>query len=219
MREVSRPASAPSFIAMVLILALSLVALPSARAQSPAENAQAFVQGLSDKATDLIADPNVGAQERAERFRGLLNDYFASSAIGKWVLGRYWRQATEQERKEYLKLFEDYIVYGHVKRFSVYSGEQLKVMRAVSNSEKSITVFSQFIRPDGSTPINVDWRVAPKGEQFLITDVVVEGTSMSQTLRSDFASTIHQKGGKIAGLIEVLREKVALLKADLGISA
>jgi phospholipid transport system substrate-binding protein len=219
MREESRPASPFSFVFVVLVLALSLVAIASARAQSPAENARVFVQGLSDQATALLADSNLTAQERAERFRGLLNDFFASSAIGKWVLGRYWRQATEQQQKEYLELFEDYIVYGHVKRFSAYSGEQLKVVRAVSNSENSITVFSQFIRPDGSNPINVDWRVAPKGKRFLITDVVVEGTSLSQTLRSDFASTIHQKGGKIAGLLEVLREKVSLLKAELGITA
>jgi len=42
--------------------------------------------------------------------------------------------------------------------------------------------------------------------------VIVEGTSMSNTLRSDFGSIIRQKGGSIAGLISALREKTASLK-------
>ncbi|MSO85400.1 MAG: ABC transporter substrate-binding protein, partial [Rhodospirillales bacterium] len=45
-----------------------------------------------------------------------------------------------------------------------------------------------------------------------IVDVVVEGTSMSNTMRADFTSVINQKGGQISGLIETLREKTAALK-------
>jgi ABC-type transporter MlaC component len=35
---------------------------------------------------------------------------------------------------------------------------------------------------------------------------------MSTTLRSEFGSIINQKGGKISGLLEVLREKTKTLK-------
>ncbi len=45
-----------------------------------------------------------------------------------------------------------------------------------------------------------------------ILDVIVEGASMSQTLRSDFGSIIRQKGGKVSGLLDVLRVKTAALE-------
>lgn len=178
-----------------------------------------MVQSLSDEATALLNEPNATAEKRVEAFRGLLRKYFASSAIGKWVLGRYWRQATDAERSEYLRLFEDYIVYGYVKRFGAYSGEKLSIVRAANNDKTSVTVFSEFVRPGGEKPIMVDWRVGHDADTFKITDVVVEGTSLSQTLRSDFASTIHQGGGNVESLLVVLREKVAQLKTDLGISS
>lgn len=218
MRRVTRPISAFQLIAIVFSALLLTYGHPL-RAATPTEGAQNLVQTLSDKATALLNQSNSTSEQQVEAFRGLLRQYFASSAIGKWVLGRYWRQATEAERKEYLKLFEDYIVYGYVKRFSNYSGEQLKILRAASNDQRSVTVYSEFSRPSGDKPIRVDWRVGHRGDSFRITDVMVEGTSLSQTLRSDFASTIHQGGGQVESLLVVLRQKVAQLKLDLGIAA
>jgi len=218
MRRVIRSVSAFSLIAMVF-LALLLTSGQPTRAATSTEGARTLVQTLSDKATALLNQSDTTPQQRVEAFRGLLRQYFASSAIGRWVLGRYWRRATEAERQEYLQLFEDYIVYGYVKRFSDYSGEKLTILRAANNDAKSVTVFSEFIRPGGEKPIRVDWRVGHRGDTYRITDVMVEGTSLSQTLRSDFASTIHQGGGKVENLLTVLREKVAELKIDLGISS
>jgi ABC-type transporter MlaC component len=64
--------------------------------------------------------------------------------------------------------------------------------------------------------VQVLWRVGARGEIIKILDVVVEGASMSQTLRSDFGSIIRQRDGKVSGLLEELRVKTASLKADAG---
>lgn len=217
MRTMTRPASAFSFLAAILFALVVVHSQPS-HAVAPAEGARALVQSLSDEATALLNNADATAEKRVEAFRGLLRKYFASAAIGKWVLGRYWRQATDAARSEYLRLFEDYIVYGYVKRFGAYSGEKLSIVRATDNSNASVTVFSEFVRPGSEKPIMVDWRVGHDADKYRITDVVVEGTSLSQTLRSDFASTIHQSGGEVESLLVVLREKIAELKLDLGIS-
>ncbi len=58
------------------------------------------------------------------------------------------------------------------------------------------------------------WRVRAYGDDTMkVLDVIVEGASMSQTLRSDFGSIIRQKGGKVSALLDVLRAKTASLKA------
>jgi len=205
MRTMTRPASAFSFLAAILFALVVVHSQPS-HAVAPAEGARALVQSLSDEATALLNNADATAEKRVEAFRGLLRKYFASAAIGKWVLGRYWRQATDAARSEYLRLFEDYIVYGYVKRFGAYSGEKLSIVRATDNSNASVTVFSEFVRPGSEKPIMVHWRVGHDADKYRITDVVVEGTSLSQTLRSDFASTIHQSGGNVESLLAVLRE-------------
>ncbi len=73
-------------------------------------------------------------------------------------------------------------------------------------------MFTQISRTAGQ-PVRVLWRVRAYGDTMKILDVIVEGASMSQTLRSDFGSIIRQKGGKVSGLLDVLRVKTAALKS------
>ncbi|MDH5488800.1 MAG: ABC transporter substrate-binding protein, partial [Rhodospirillaceae bacterium] len=71
---------------------------------------------------------------------------------------------------------------------------------------------SELVRPNSKDVIRVDWRVRQNGDEYRIVDVYVEGISMGQTQRSEFASVIKQKGGTVEGLLQVLRTKVSSLQ-------
>jgi len=204
-------------LALAAGFALSALLLGApARAAAELENgARTFVESLAKQAVDSLADPKIARSERINRFRRMFNDSFAVEAIGRWILGRHWRTATEAERAEYLGLFEDLMVVSYVDRFAEYAGEALKVNRSIAENENTVTIFSEIVRPNGGPPVRVDWRVGRnKAAAYKIVDVVVEGTSMSNTMRSDFTSVINQKDGQVSGLIEVLREKTVALKQD-----
>ena len=57
--------------------------------------------------------------------------------------------------------------------------------------------------------IKVNWRVRKKDNVHKITDVVVEGISMSVTQRDEFVSVIRQRGGKVRGLLNALHKKTS----------
>ena len=70
-------------------------------------------------------------------------------------------------------------------------------------------VFSEIVR-QGAEPIKVDWQVySGDSINFKIVDVKVEGVSMGQTQKSEFSSVIRQNGGKIEGLLAILRKRVS----------
>ncbi len=181
-----------------------------AKASDHDKGAEKFISSMAAKALAALTDLKVSRCERVKRFRVLLNDYFAVKAIGRWVLGRHWRQATKAERKEYLGLFEDLLVATYLDRFTKYSGETLAVSNSVVYGKNDIMVYSQIIRPDGEPPLKVEWRVRARGDGYKIIDVIVAGISMGQTQRSEFASVIRQKGGAIKGLLEELRKRAKL---------
>ncbi|MBM3580943.1 MAG: ABC transporter substrate-binding protein, partial [Alphaproteobacteria bacterium] len=116
-------------LALAAGFALSALLLGApARAAAELENgARTFVESLAKQAVDSLADPKIARSERINRFRRMFNDSFAVEAIGRWILGRHWRTATEAERAEYLGLFEDLMVVSYVDRFAEYAGEALKV--------------------------------------------------------------------------------------------
>ena len=178
------------------------------------EGANAFLKSLANQAVKSLTDADTPRPERIKRFRAIFRANFAVRSIGKFVLGRNWRRASDEERKEYLVLFEDLIVISYVDRFQRYAGDSLKVKRTRVDSERIATVFSEIKRPDGAKPIHVDWRVGTNGTTYKLLDVVIEGTSMSNTLRSDFGSIVRREGNQIGGLLAALREKTAALKAE-----
>lgn len=193
---------------------LALQGVPSAHA-SAATTPEGFIDSLAERAIESLTDKSVERPQRIQRFRALFTDHFAVKGIGKWVLGRYWRKATDTEKSDYLTLFEDLMVVSYVDRFATYAGERLAIKKTLPDNDTLSTVYSEIKRPGAGQPIRVDWRVSKaKSGGFKIVDVMVEGTSMSATLRSDFKSIIRQNGGKIAGLISALRKKTSALKAE-----
>lgn len=203
---------------LALPLAMALVYAVSGSAAEPiAAGAEALVRSFAGEGVVLLEDRSASLASRAERFRGLLDKYFATDAIARWVLGRYWGQFDAQEQREYRRLFEDLVVYGYVKRFGEYTGERLRITRSVTDNPTQVTVYSEIDRPASGQPIHVDWRVGARDGVYKITDVVVENVSLSQTWRSDFSSVIQQGGGP-AALLQTLHDRTAQLKADLGVA-
>jgi phospholipid transport system substrate-binding protein len=183
-------------------------AVELAQARVPMPTASKFISNLANDAIAMLSDKTMALDDRIRRFRQLMNANFDVPEIAKFVLGKYWRVATPDERVEYTKLFEDYVVDIYATRFQDYNGEQLKVNSAVGADDGGAFVSSAIVRTNGGAPVKVDWKLKSDGPNFKIVDVLVEGVSMSVTQRDDFAAAIQARGGKVAGLIDLLKQKV-----------
>jgi phospholipid transport system substrate-binding protein len=193
---------------LLLVLCVGCVALGSGGVAEGADPADAgvFVQTMADKAIVTLTGHDIDREERIVRFRELLKDYFDVRTIARWVLGRHWKDATDDQRREYLALFEDLIVATYIDRFANYAGERFAVTQALTAAGGDILVNSEITRPEGGDPLNVGWRVREREGRLRIIDVMVDGMSMGQTQRSEFASVIRRSGGSVEGLLVELRK-------------
>lgn len=195
-------------VALAGLAAAAIGAAWSVAAADTAAEGKAFIENLAEQAIAALTPPGISRDEREARARSLLTDNFAVPTIGQFVLGRHWRSASPEERAEYLRLFEELIVVTYVDRFSRYSGERLNVTNAVVDQQSGdVLVYSQITRPAGG-PVQVAWRVRRMPPSFKVVDVLVEGVSMGQTQRSDFASVIRNNGGALSALLDEMRRRV-----------
>ena len=176
-----------------------------------AADANGFMNQLWGQTVEVLSN-KVPRAERLMRFRQLFQADFDGPGIARFVLGRYWRSASEQEQQEYLKLFEDYVVLVYGTRLSKFNGETFKLLG--SRTDESGTIVStDIISPSGEAPIKVDWRLIADHGSFKINDVIIEGISMLVTQRSEFASVIQRHGGQVGGLLELMRERARIASA------
>ena len=173
-----------------------------------AANPAGFVKDMGDKAFASLSEAGLSDEERAARFRGLLNDAFDLPRIARFTLGRYWRTATDDEKKEFVELFEKFVIQAYTARFQDLSGKKLHVIQAREVSASQALVLSEILIP-GKPAVKINWRVRSKDEVHKIVDVMVEGISMSVTQRDEFAAVIRQTGGRVGGLIKALRRKTS----------
>jgi phospholipid transport system substrate-binding protein len=196
---------------MLGLLAAGAMALPAmVGSREAAADARIFIDALGDKALEALTG-DIGQDVREQRFRELLNEFFDMRSIGKFVLARYWKVATDEEKDEFLGLFETLVVQAYAQRFTEYSGERFNVIEVTADAKPGYsTVRSVVERPEGED-VRVDWLVLEENGVSKIEDVKIEGVSMAQTYRSEFASVIQSKGGKVAGLITALRDKTGAI--------
>ena len=195
----------PAFLAVLFIGAVNVPL-------SHAENGSAddFIKRVGTEAIDSLTDNNLSDKERQDRFREILERTFKIELIARFTLGRHWRRATKPQKKEYVVLFEDFIVQAYAARFKGYAGEGFNVGRARDINDRDKLVQSNLILTDGRK-IPVHWRVRGSSE-YKIIDVLVEGVSMAITQRDEFAAIINQRGGKVEGLLRALRDKTGRKK-------
>src|SRR6516162_3729278 len=170
-----------------------------------AADADLFMSQLWGQTVEVLSN-KVPVAERLARFRQLFQADFDGPGIARFVLGRYWRSASQQEQQEFLNLFEDYVVFVYGTRLSNFNGETFKV-RGSRTDENSTIVSTDILSPSGEAPIKVDWRLVTDKGAFKINDVVIEGISMLVTQRSEFASVIQRHGGQVGGLLTMMRER------------
>jgi phospholipid transport system substrate-binding protein len=195
-------------IISLLIASTTLTAAPNA---ALAADANVFMSEMWNRAVEVLSK-KVPVTERLARFRQLFQADFDGPGIARFVLGRYWRSASVQEQQEFLKLFEDYVVFVYGTRLSNFNGETFKI-RGSRTDESGTIVSTDILSPSGETPIKVDWRLVTDKGVFKINDVVIEGISMLVTQRSEFASVIQRHGGQVGELLTMMRERARTASA------
>jgi phospholipid transport system substrate-binding protein len=194
-------------IRAVLLVAIFALAPGLARAADVADPAK-FIDSLVDNALQTLRNPGLPDGEREARLGSMLTQNFDIPRIARYVLGRYWLSASDDERKAFVHLFERWIVRTYAARLGQYTTTAtVKVTGARPESDTGAVVMSQIIRPSGP-PTKIEWRVRREGDAYRVLDIDVEGVSMALSEREQVAATIQRNGGTVASLNRTLAAKL-----------
>jgi len=180
-----------------------------------AGRATAFIEAAG---RDLVAQLNATTgtvAQRRERVAAVLRRAIDIEGTGRFILGRYWRQASEAEQRQYLQLFDEIIIRNLSARFGEYQGVRFTVGRTQQRSEEDVLVTTQVDRPN-SASFALDWRVAEVGGQPKVVDVIAEGASLRLTTRSEYSSVIQRNGGQVSALLSAMQQQITQLASREG---
>ncbi|MDB5374181.1 MAG: transporter [Belnapia sp.] len=184
----------------------------AARAQTDIGRASAFIQTTGQQLVAAINDQSNNLAARRQKVAAVLRHAVDVEGVGRFIIGRWWRNASAQEQQEYIRLFDETLVRNLSARFGEYQGVRFSLGRTQQRTEDDVLVNTVIERPN-SPPFSLDWRVGDINGQPKIVDVIAEGTSLRLTQRSEYSSVIQRNNGQVGALLQAMRGQIQQLAA------
>lgn len=170
------------------------------------------VKETIDEVMRLVMDEELKKPDELSRRRLLLEEaigqHFSFSEMAKRSLAAHWKSRREEERKEFVRLFQALLSKTYAGKIENYSGEEIRYLKE-RRKDSYAEVQTQIVSP--KTEISLDYRLLLKDDIWWVYDVVVNGVSLVKNYRSQFTRIIHRSSYE--DLVTTLREKSNEIRA------
>lgn len=184
-------------LSILLVAATGLFVSSAAPAVAAAgDDAAAYVQNIGTQAVGVISNKALGKEQKKQKLEAVFSGSVDFQWVGRFVMGRYWKQATDAQKTRYLSEYEKFLLLNYTSRFANFSDGSFKVTASRDDGDGEYTVSTQMQTAEvaDGEPIFVDYRIHKVDKSFKIFDVIVEGVSLLTTQRTEFSSVINNKG-------------------------
>ena len=190
-------------IKKILILALFISSINSF-ALASFESEEKFVSNFADNAISILSNESLNASQKNIQFTELVMSSIDMNLISKFVLSKYWKLATDDQKKAYQVAFKQYFISSYANKLDQYSGE--KVVIVSSNAAKKFVIVKSNIVRDGTDTLKIelDWRLLTRDGQTKIIDLSIEGISLIIAQREEFQSFLANNDNSLDALINKL---------------
>lgn len=181
-------------------------AVRPAIAQSADARASAFVKKVGDQLVAVVNGPESDHEKRA-KLTAIIDGAVDVDGVARFCLGRFWREASADQRQRYTQLFHQVLVNNITAKLGEYRGVRFTMGRSQQRDENAVV--STVVERPNNPPTNVDWIISNPDHDPLIIDVIAEGTSLRLTQRQDYASYLSRNNNNIDALINAMSQQVA----------
>ena len=165
-----------------------------------------FVQSTVNRASKVLSE-NIPKENKISELKKIALETVDIQGIAFYTLGSTRKTINDNQKKEYIRLFNDYFLKSFSSRLAEYTNPEIDVFnKKVLN--KNYTLVNSLLKGTKERPeVKIDWRIYTKDpENPLIRDLIIEGLSLARTQKEEFASILNSNDGDINALFKTLKD-------------
>jgi len=165
-----------------------------------------FVQSTVNRASQILSK-NISKEEKMTQLEIIAKETVDIIGVGYYSLGSKRKELDENQKKEYLKLFEGYFLKSFSSRLAEYTNPEIEV-KDKKLLNKNYTIVNSLLLGTSERPeVKIDWRIYTKEPNNpLIRDLIIEGLSLARTQKEEFNSILNSNNGDINALFKILEK-------------
>ena len=148
------------------------------------------------------------AAERRQQLERVVGARFDYQEMSKRALGAPWNTLSDQEKQEFVALFQTLLTNSYADKIESYSGEGVQYLN--ERVEKDYAEVRTKVL-SGKTDIPLDYRLINRADDWRVYDVVVDGVSLVNNYRGQFTKIL--RATSYADLVDQFRKKSDKLKS------
>ena len=178
---------------IILALIIGFTSL-GVMAQSPND----VVQGAADElAAGLDGRKDELAEDRDALFvliDQIMAPRFDRRYAAQLVLGKHWRNASDDERSEFIEAFYASLLRKYGDGVLQFDQSSLEILPFRGDESKKRTNVKTIIRLDDGTKVPVNYGLVKRDSGWMMFDVTIEGISYIRNFRTELNAEIQAKG-------------------------
>jgi phospholipid transport system substrate-binding protein len=182
------------YMLVIQVVALLLCATPVYSDQSPQE----LVRDTSTQMQKAISKEKAAIDQNQARLHDLVAEivlpHFDFVRMGRWTLGKHWRSASLQQRKEFAGEFRALLIRNYSNVLSIYADAEIDYLPFTMKEGDTRAKVHTELSPSNGVPVSIVYSLHRTKQGWKVYDVAVEGVSLVTNYRSSFASTIRKDG-------------------------
>ncbi len=171
------------------------------------QDALRTVKAHVDNVLKVLRNPALkspkGEKEKEALIVAEADKLFDYVELSKRTLGLSWNKFSQEQRREFVKLYKKRLADTYVDRITAYTNEKVDFTEAVPIGEGAVEVRSVVTTKTAQVPIY--YRVMNEGGQWRVYDVIIEGVSLIANYRSQFREILANQGPE--GVLATLRKR------------
>ena len=165
-----------------------------------------FVQSTVNRASQILSK-NISKEQKIEELKTIAKETVDIKGVGFYSLGSARKNLNDNQKKQYLDLFENYFLKSFSSRLAEYTNPEIDVKSKELLNENYTIVNSLLIATTERPEVKIDWRIYTKNPNNpQIRDLIIEGLSLARTQKEEFASILNSNDGDINALFKTLEE-------------
>lgn len=181
------------FVQIISSLVLMTAAAVSGAAVAQTPNdvirgaADELAEQLSTRRDELEADP----QALYETVNAIILPRFDRRYAAQLVLGRNWREASDEQRDAFIDAFYDTLLQKYADGVLEYDEDRVEILPFRGDESKPRVIVKSLVTLDDGTEVPVDYGLVRRDSGWKVFDVVVEGISYIRNFRTEINAEIN----------------------------
>src|SRR5699024_2935986 len=189
-----------SIVAWLLLISGWGFALPPVVANTlSTASAQDLVRQTSEHLMQTLKTQKNELETHPDRIYPLVKDivlpHFDFKRMAQLVLGKYWRQATIEQRQRFANEFRVLLVRTYSTALLKYSHEKIRYLPMHGPAKANNTVVRiEALQANGGPSVPMSLHLYDKNGAWKIFDVKIDGVSLVTNYRANFAGEVRNGG-------------------------